>query len=289
MVLSKLRNKAQNLVSNVKTTVKNVVKPKPAPVKVTPKVSSPAPTTKLSTAAPSTSSKVFKSATTPNYSPAPAPKKTNYNNNTNSGIQGKALYAELGDNGKLTGPVLTREMGDKTFKDTGLKMQDIKVAPTADKHLVNLVTKSGGRLTTQSEPKVEPWQPPPEMPIKYQEDKVIQQVVQPTVDERRQRETTLSDLGYIAQPTGRVTMGFGYGAMQGYQPVRTGQRDNTIKDYAADFFQRKKAVPMLDPGYQQAQKSVDRLFGENIASGRNFRAQFGDPLGMKKPTKQKRK
>ena len=141
------------------------------------------------------------------------------------------------------------------------------------------------------QPKIEPWTPPiiydgierKKEPI-YREDKIIEQITQPTIDERKQRETTLSQLGYAPTTTGRVTMGFGFGPMPGYQAIRTGQRDNVIKDYAADFFNRKQALPTLDPGYQKAQKSVDRMFGESIASGRNFRAEFGDPI---KRTKKK--
>ena len=327
MVLSRIRAGAQNLVSNVRqgvtnvaTTVKSAVTRTPTPAPTPPRTTTPTPSrTTTTTPAPSrTTTTTFSSvpsstfqsavtrtspATTQSSPTTTTTRSTSSSSSSSSGraIQpGQAVYAELGADGKLTGPVMTRDTGIGTvgnFKDTGLTMKDITVAPTANKHTVNLITSSGGRLTTQSrprdEPKIEPWTPPTD-PIgtektepKYQEDRIIQQLTQPTQDERRQRETTLSQLGYGPTTTGRVTMGFGYGPMPGYQAIRTGQRDNVIKDYAADFFNRKQALPTLDPGYRQAQKSVDRMFGESIASGRNFRAEFGDPI--KKTKKKMRK
>lgn len=152
-----------------------------------------------------------------------------------------------------------------------------------DTNIIDEYDRRSKIQSTEPDP-ITPWEPQPEFEVRGPDPiKVVEQEL--TRDDIRQRERMLSKSPFVPQSPGRITMGYGYGPMQGYQQLRGGIRENVIQDYAQRFFQKGQQTPIIDTGYQKAQKSVDKLFGADITSGKNFRKMFGDPIPQKKSRK----
>ncbi len=92
-------------------------------------------------------------------------------------------------------------------------------------------------------------------------------------------------------PYGRVKLPQGYGKYGSGQYMDSWLANNKIADYAGDWMraQQAKQLPFSGPtkkaagpdGYDKAQGAMDRLFGAGVASGAQFKQQFGTAVSTK--------
>ena len=107
-------------------------------------------------------------------------------------------------------------------------------------------------------------------------------VPRPDVEEEEDVDS-IAGLYLPSKSAARFGIGGGRGMMR-WGGTRTigWSRENPIVDYAGNFFRRQqqtRAQPRRQQtSYDQAQQSVDRMFGKNIVSGRQFRSEYGDVM-----------